>query len=189
MQTASVSKLHTLCCISWTRHLKEVGKMQDDLTIKEAAKSLGVSGDTIRRRIKDGTIKAEMRPSKYGKPQYYINPVEISGAVRHVEVARVEHSMTPEQFAGSMQQAMQQTVQQAIEPLHKEIAALQDTMQQNMQQDQQAVEQAVEPLHKEIAALRAEIAERDERRDQEIVERMKQLIEEKPKSFWRRLFG
>jgi len=35
-------------------------------TIKEAAEALGISEKTVRRRIKDGTLKAEQVPGKYG---------------------------------------------------------------------------------------------------------------------------
>ena len=35
-------------------------------TIKEAAKALGLSEKTVRRRIRDGTLKAEEIPGKHG---------------------------------------------------------------------------------------------------------------------------
>jgi len=35
-------------------------------TIKEAAETLGLSEKTVRRRIKDGTLKAEQTAGKYG---------------------------------------------------------------------------------------------------------------------------
>lgn len=44
-------------------------------TIKEAAEALGVSEKTIRRRIKDGIIKAEQTQGKYGV-EYRITSLE-----------------------------------------------------------------------------------------------------------------
>lgn len=44
-------------------------------TIKEAAETLGVSEKTVRRRIKDGTIKAEQTQGKYGL-EYRITSLE-----------------------------------------------------------------------------------------------------------------
>lgn len=44
-------------------------------TIKEAAEALGVSEKTVRRRIKDGTIKAAQTQGKYGV-EYRITSLE-----------------------------------------------------------------------------------------------------------------
>jgi len=44
-------------------------------TIKEAAEALGVSEKTVRRRIKDGTLKAQQMPGKYGT-EYRITVIE-----------------------------------------------------------------------------------------------------------------
>ncbi len=46
-------------------------------TIEEAAKALGVSEKTVRRRIKDGTIKADQILGKYG-PEYRIPEAQIA---------------------------------------------------------------------------------------------------------------
>jgi len=89
------------------------------LTIAEAAVVLSVSKDTIRRRIKAREIKAELRPSPYGD-QYYINPIELTGAVKYVDVAKIEQTLTPEELTGLFKQAMQD----AMAPLHSEIEAL-----------------------------------------------------------------
>lgn len=44
-------------------------------TIKEAAEALGLSEKTVRRRIKDGTLKADQTPGKYGV-EYRITDLE-----------------------------------------------------------------------------------------------------------------
>ncbi|MBI4330415.1 MAG: excisionase family DNA-binding protein [Chloroflexi bacterium] len=46
-------------------------------TIEEAARALGVSDKTVRRRIKDGTIKAEQITGKYG-PEYRIPEAQLA---------------------------------------------------------------------------------------------------------------
>lgn len=48
----------------------------EEMSITEAAKALGVSTDTVRRRIKSGEIKATMRTGAWGK-QYFIPRGEI----------------------------------------------------------------------------------------------------------------
>lgn len=44
-------------------------------TIKEAAETLGLSEKTVRRRIKDGTLKAEQIQGKYGI-EYHITDLK-----------------------------------------------------------------------------------------------------------------
>jgi len=46
-------------------------------TIKEAAEVLGISEKTVRRRIKDGTLKAEQTQGKYGI-EYHITDLKES---------------------------------------------------------------------------------------------------------------
>jgi hypothetical protein len=77
--------------------------MDNYLTISEASKILGVCNTTIRRKIKAGEIRAEVRSSPYGKEQYYINPIEL-GAVKTMDVIKVEHVMTPDEVMGLMLQ-------------------------------------------------------------------------------------
>lgn len=137
--------------------------MQDDeLTIAQASQALGVSKDTIRRRIKAGEIRAEKRPSAYGE-QYYIRPLELSGAIKSVDVVKMEQTMTPDQLQGLFRQAMQD----AIAPLHKEIST----------------------LKADLAAAHEQMRDELNERDREVMERIRAIQERQQKPWWRKLFG
>ena len=49
----------------------EAASADDWVSIHEATRRLGCSVDTVRRRIRDGTFRAEKRPSVHG-PAWYI---------------------------------------------------------------------------------------------------------------------
>ena len=56
--------------------------MEGYLTIKEAARRLGISERTVRRRIKDGSLPAELKQGDYGQ-QYFI-PADVIETARCV---------------------------------------------------------------------------------------------------------
>ena len=62
--------------------------MAEWLTIAEAAEALGVSKDTIRRRIKAGKIPAEKRPGPHGVLTYYILDTNLSEAAEVITITR-----------------------------------------------------------------------------------------------------
>jgi MerR family copper efflux transcriptional regulator len=61
----------------------------DWLTLPDAAQQLGVSPRTIRRWIKEGKVRAELRPGPYGQ-QYYVPATQVRTAQEVHEVVRVE---------------------------------------------------------------------------------------------------
>lgn len=65
--------------------------MQGYLTVREAAEQLGISEKTVRRRIKNGSLPAELKQGDYGQ-QYFIpaDAIETAQAITDVvEVKRV----------------------------------------------------------------------------------------------------
>jgi len=83
------------------------------LTIKEAAKALEVSPDTIRRRIKQGKMKAEKRPTPYGEA-YFIADSELSPAIEVVTIARPQDTELLElvkQLHAELQELRQEVAQ------------------------------------------------------------------------------
>jgi excisionase family DNA binding protein len=177
------------------------------LTIAEAATVLGMSKDTIRRRIKVGEIKAELRPSPYGE-QYYINQIELTGAVKNVDVAIIEHTMTPEELICLFKQAMQDV----IAPLHSEVAVLKaelietktmlsdELKEQAAERDREIVERMCQALNEEalkqkIAALHDSIKKIEEQEEREAThfdlmdKRITDLVVGSRKGFWARLFN
>lgn len=51
---------------------------KDLMTLKECAAMLGVSIDTVRRRVKRGQLKAEKRPVR-GVPTWFVSRKELMG--------------------------------------------------------------------------------------------------------------
>ena len=63
-------------------------------TIKEAAEALGLSEKTIRRRIKDGTLKAEQSQGKYGIEYRITDIKDIKDALPLDKGLDIEENMT-----------------------------------------------------------------------------------------------
>jgi len=182
--------------------------MQSDdfLTITEAAKALDVSKDTIRRRIKAGEIKAEKRPSPYGE-QYYLSPLELTGAFRNVDVVKIEQTMTPEELKNIFTQAMQET----IGPLHSEINSLRNelvetktklstemhtniagigsTVGEALQKQNEALKTEITVLHDSINAIETRQKDREATHYDLVDKRLNELTKEPQRGFWSKIFG
>ena len=110
------------------------------LSIQEAADALGVSKDTIRRRIKKGEFSAEKIQGPYG-PQYYIPESELSPAEIN-EVVEVNRSLTPQEIKEVVQQAyaeQQGEIRQEIEGLKEQVNKLQKQLERRDQELLQAI--------------------------------------------------
>jgi len=100
-------------------------------TIKEAAAVLGLSEKTIRRRIKDGSIKAEQIAGKYGV-EYRINDLEnipaevMSGDGWEVDTSGVERALSVGE-AGALDKALDlvRDLQGEVERLSVQVGFLQ----------------------------------------------------------------
>ena len=132
------------------------------LTIPEAAERLGVSDATIRRRIKDGSLKANKMPGPFGE-QFFINSDDLNVAIEYVNVVPVKHEFGVKE----LEQLITQTVLKAQEPL----------LIQN------------EALRNEMKAMEARQIEREDSHYNLVDERLKELSLEAKKGFWARLFG
>ncbi len=64
----------------------------DWLTLPDAAQQLGISPRTIRRWIKEGKVRAELRPGPYGQ-QYYVPATQIHTAQEVHDVVRVDRQI------------------------------------------------------------------------------------------------
>jgi DNA-binding transcriptional MerR regulator len=67
------------------------------LSIKQVTELLGVSIDTVRRRIKNGLLKAELIDGPHGK-YYGIRASEIKVAKEVKDVVIVNRNITPEEL-------------------------------------------------------------------------------------------
>ena len=182
--------------------------MQSDvfLTITEAAKALDVSKDTIRRRIKAGEITAEKRPSPYGE-QYYMNPLELTGAFRNVDVVTIEQTMTPEELKNLFTQAMQETISplhseinalkselaatqtKLIEEIHTDITSIGSTFGEALQKQNDTMKTEIAALHDCINDIETHQKDREATHFDLVDKRLNELSEASRKGFWARIFG
>jgi len=98
------------------------------LTIEEAAKALGVSKDTVRRRIKRGDIEAQKLPGPYGDT-FYIDEKHLAEAAEVVDVVSVSRQLGPQEIKELMQ-AVIYPLQQEIKELREEVHSLQGEIKQ-----------------------------------------------------------
>jgi excisionase family DNA binding protein len=129
-------------------------RQNDWLTIGEAAKTLGVSKDTIRRRIKDGKMYAEKREGPFGLA-YYIPANELHAAFEMVPVVQIQEPIgiaeLMEMLTEGVQRVTQDSVQQSITPLRNDISGMKELQ-----------EQAIGELRKEISELKDLLAKQPE---------------------------
>ncbi len=101
-------------------------------TISETASKLGVSTATVRRRIKAGTIKAEMVDTPFGK-QYIVDDAVFNPGAIVTELVPVEKTLTVEQFVQALREMDREIDQSIVEKLSTqgdEIARLGDEISQ-----------------------------------------------------------
>ena len=119
------------------------------MTIKEAAESLGVSVDTIRRRIKLGQIRAEKIEGIYG-PQWVIDPNTLAETQRIYEAVPVKYNMSPERLETIIKDATRDAAKegttQAMEEVLKEINELKRQIEQLHKEQDQSKRSFIERL-------------------------------------------
>ena len=89
----------------------------EEYTIAQAAQALGVSKDTIRRRIRKGEIPAEKKPGPYGD-MYYIKEQGLAQAAEIIEVVAASRPVEV------------QEIKQLFDALQNEIGQLREELEQ-----------------------------------------------------------
>ena len=108
------------------------------MTIKEAARRLGISERTVRRRIKDGSLPAELKQGDYGQ-QYFIpaDVIETAQVITDVvEVKRVHDGQ-------ALSMAIVRAMEERDKALEGELIA--------MREELAATREALEDLKNEIS--------------------------------------
>lgn len=140
-------------------------RVENWITIEQCAELLDCSKDTIRRRIKSGEIDAEKRVGNFGL-QWMIDADKINKAMQDIAVVPVTRAVS----IAELEQAMQKTIASAVTS---------------------AVQAEITPLKEHIQVLNEKLDKQDEllKNHYRLVdERLRALSDEKPKSFWKRLF-
>lgn len=91
----------------------------DKLTVKQAALALGVSAQTVRRRIAKGELPAKKELTDFGLT-WLIPASVINASTDTVEVVSLTRSMSPAEIS----QIIENAVAAQVEPLRAEIALL-----------------------------------------------------------------
>lgn len=118
----------------------------DDLffTVEEAARRLNVNPETIRRRIRQGKMKAQLLPGPRGD-QYQIPASELT--TQDAEIVPVPQlpSAIVEQIAQAVatinKNAVNETVTAAVEPLYQKIDQLEALLQEQSRQTSEFIEE------------------------------------------------
>ena len=153
------------------------------LTIPEAAERLSVSDATVRRRIKDGSLKATKMPGPFGE-QFFIDPEEINVAVEMVNVVPVRHEVG----LTELEQFITRSVSRSLEELHTDIVGIGSAVGEALQKQNEALKKEIAALHDSINAIEARQKERESTHFDLVDSRLKELSAESKKGFWARLF-
>lgn len=97
----------------------------DKLTIKQAALALGVSAQTVRRRIAKGEIPAKKEMTAFGEA-WLIPASVVNAATNTVEVVSITHPMTPAEISQIIESAVAAQMAAQVEPLRAEINRLRE---------------------------------------------------------------
>lgn len=152
-------------------------QLEGYLSIEEAAKRLGVSSDTVRRRIKRGDLRAEKQKGPYGYC-WMIPESEIRIAQEITEVVPVNRPVAIPDLVDAIAARLDGKLSEALSTLAEE---------------QARTRAEVEALRQELAATR-ETQERIERsieeRDRKLTEALRALTEkEKHRGWWKKIFS
>jgi excisionase family DNA binding protein len=158
------------------------------LTIPEAAEILGCSNATIRRRVKDGSLKAERMVGPNGS-QYFIDPDDLNVAMETTNVVPFKHEVGMKE--------LDQLIAQSVSMSLSEMGSI---VGEAMRVQNEALKKEIEDLHDSMKAMEKRQEERDaasEKRQKEreathfelVDQRLKDLHIEPKKGFWARLFG
>ena len=115
-----------------------------EYTIKEVAEILDVSSSTIRRRIKEGKIKANKKKTRYGQT-YFIPASEIDKAVMEEDVLEFKKPVSVDK---------QEVINELIQAVNSQNKALINETMSNISQKIESQEQAIKELTEEVRQLK-----------------------------------
>lgn len=119
------------------------------MNMREAAEALGVSTDTIRRRIKDGKIIARKIQGAYG-PEWEIDPDTLAEAQQIYETVPVKHNVSIERLETIIKDATRDAAKegttQAMEEVLKEINEIKRQIEQLHKEQDQSKRSFIERL-------------------------------------------
>lgn len=116
----------------------------DKLTIKQVAKVLKVSEQTVRRRIAKGEIPAQKEPTEFGEV-WYIPASHIAAATQTVEVVPITRTITPAEVGQIVENAVARVVAVQVEPMKEEMRQLRSELEAYHRRVDERLREAVKP--------------------------------------------
>lgn len=142
------------------------------VSVAEAAQMLGVSKKTVERRIGDGKLPAELRPSPYG--QAYVIPESAIATATHTvhSVAKIkEHDL--------------QTIGLALAKVNRDANIDLVNQMQHMVETQN---QVITSLVAKVDQLTEQLAKQDNR-DEQLMAGIRAIQERNERPWWKKIFG
>jgi len=161
-----------------------------DLTLREAAKALGLSVATVRTYVKAGKLQASTFAGKYG-PEYRLRPAVVAAYAReHLgleldadTLAKAAKGQAGEPLSAEMRELYERLLAVTAEATrYKALAEYSESSKAEAERQYQAMIAALQ--HERDAAQEAAAAERAKAE-----ELASELARVKARGFWARLFG
>jgi excisionase family DNA binding protein len=153
------------------------------LALHEAAKMMGVSVDTVRRRIKKGEINAVKMQGPFGE-QWFIPSGEIQTAQEIIDVIPVQRQLDMQQLAS----VLELLIEKRTEPLLKEIENLKNEVQSMSEQLSKFYDQNREleaKLSRSIQEGTRENYRLSVERERILLANIRDVIQENKKPWWK----
>ena len=145
-------------CLIYYISIKDKQQREDEgpmetkkmITIDEAAQLLGISKDTVRRRIKDKEYIAKKQVGPFGL-QWYLPEDQFNKAMVTEEVIQVTRAVPLAELHGIIRQSMQEAIQEETKGLREQIESLQGQLaaaQETNAAQQKIITEALEGMAK-----------------------------------------
>ena len=127
-------------------------------TIEEVAGVLGVSTDTIRRRIKSGQLQAVKRPADHipGHGERWYIPKRALGMQEVTDVIQIPHALTLNDFdmmiTARLEAILNERDERTVEVIRTELS---ETLEQTLDRQLRSTNRRIEGLDRAIRALPA----------------------------------
>ena len=154
----------------------KVETVDHGLTIEQASELLGVSKDTVRRRIRKGELNAIKRVGPYGD-QFFIDESELDIATEIKEVIPIVRNLSLQDFSRTMENVLETAICTAIAPMQQQIDTL-ATENKALLDELQAIKQEQQ-----------RIEQNKESRDAELMQNIRLIQEQQKKVWWKKLLG
>ena len=173
--------------------LEKVETVEKGLTIEQASELLGVSKDTIRRRIRKGELNAIKRVGPYGD-QFFIDESELDIATEIKEVIPIVRNLSLQDFSRTMENVLESAICKAIAPMQQQIEGLATDNKALASENKALLDelQAIKQEQQRIDQEQQRIELNRQSRDAELMQNIRLIQEsqeQQKKAWWQRILG